>query len=635
LLEKPSPAPGYVTAGKPFEAEGRGFESLWAHLANPELEWLEKTYRPNEPQLTVRAVLLGMVIGAVMCLSNLYVVLKTGWSIGVTVVSCIVGWAVLSGLKVLRFTKKPLGQLENNAIGDVASAAGYMTGGGNMAALPALVMLTGIMPNAWVVVLWFAGIAVLGVFAAIPIKRQLINQEQLPFPTGTATAETIRALHAKDERGAQQARWLGIAGLSGALIAWFRDANLSWMPFRIPSTFGPTLLLKGKPLSEWTLAVEGSTLMLGAGALMSFRAGWSLLLGAGLSFGLIAPAMYDAGVITSVGYKPIVGWTVWMGAAVLVSSGLTSFAFQWKSVVRSVTELMKLLRPKRATDAEDPLAAIEAPASWFPIGFLVFGPPVVFLGWYAFDIPLWAGAIALPLSVLMGVIAARVTGETDVTPTKALGPVTQLIFAVLLPKALVPNIMSANITGGVGLHAADLLTDLKSGYLLGARPRQQLIGQLFGVIAGSLAVVPAFMLLVPSPDVLGSKEFPAPAALVWANVSKMLVAGIDALHPTARWAALVGVVVGTLLAILEVKVPKKAKAWVPSPSGLGIAMVIPAYNSIMMFVGAALAEWYRRKKGDQTSAAVVVPVASGFIAGESLMGILVKMLVAFGVMPKG
>ncbi len=604
-------------------------------MANPEVEWLEKTYRPNEPQLTVRAILLGMLIGAVMCLSNLYVVLKTGWSIGVTVVSCIIAWAALSGVKALHLTKRPLGQLENNAMGDVASAAGYMTGGGNMAALPALVMLTGTRPDAWILILWFAGIAALGVFAAIPIKRQLINQEQLPFPTGTATAETIRALHAKDEGGAKQARWLGIAGVSGAIIAWFRDANLSWMPFRIPGTFSLPISLKGKPLSEWTLALEGSALMLGAGALMSFRTGWSLLLGAGLTFGVIAPAMYEAGVITDVGYKPIVSWTVWMGAAVLVSSGLTSFAFQWKSVVKSVTELMKLLRPKKATDVADPLEAIEAPASWFPIGFLIFGPPVVFLGWYAFDIPLWAGAIALPLSVLMGVIAARVTGETDVTPTKALGPVTQLIFAVLLPKALVPNIMSANITGGVGLHAADLLTDLKSGYLLGARPRQQLIAQLFGVVAGSLAVVPAFMILVPSPDVLGSKEFPAPGALVWANVSKMLVAGIDALHPTARWAALIGLIVGTTLAILEVKVPKKAKAWVPSPSGLGIAMVIPAYNSIMMFIGSAVAEWYRRKKGDKDSAAVTVPVASGFIAGESLLGILVKMLVAFGVMPKG
>ena len=73
------------------------------------------------------------------------------------------------------------------------------------------------------------------------------------------------------------------------------------------------------------------------------------------------------------------------------------------------------------------------------------------------------GDLALPLAVVMGIVAARVTGETDITPTKALGPVTQSIFGALLPGNLPANIMGANVTGGVGLHAADLLTELKTG----------------------------------------------------------------------------------------------------------------------------------------------------------------------------
>jgi OPT family oligopeptide transporter len=601
---------------------------------NAEAEWLEKTFRPNDPQLTVRAVISGMAIGAVMCLSNLYVVLKTGWSIGVPVVSCIIAWSCFSLLRTVGLSRRPLLPLENSTVGAVASAAGYMTGGGNMAALPAFVMLTGHRPEAWVMVAWFTLIAALGVFAAIPIKRQLINQEQLAFPTGIAAAETIRALHAQGNEGKNQARWLTIASLVGAGIAWARDATVSWMPARIPATFSLPVMLKGKALGDWTVALEGSVLMLGAGGLMSFRTGWSMLLGAVLTFGVLAPQLYEAQIIRDVGFKPIAQWSVWMGAAVLVSSGLTSFAFQWKSAVKSFRELAGLLR-RSPVDTTDPMSAVEVPASWFPVGFLVFGPPLVFLAWYAFDIPLWAGAIALPLAVIMGVIAARVTGETDVTPTKALGPVTQLIYALLLPGAMGPNIMSANVTGGVGLHAADLLTDLKSGYLLGARPRQRLIGQLFGVCAGALAVVPAFNLLVPTPEVLGSKEFPAPSALVWANVSKMLIDGFAGLPVSARWAALLGAFVGLGLAVLEVKSPKRLKPFIPSPSGLGIAMVIPAYNSIMMFVGASVAEWFRRRRGERQASEVTSPVASGFIAGESLMGIAVKMLVAFGVMPKG
>lgn len=94
---------------------------------DPEHVWLRDVYRPNERQLTVRAVLAGMVIGGVMCLSNLYVVLKTGWSLGVTVTACILAFATFRLLSALKLTRGHFSVLENNAMGSVASAAGYMT----------------------------------------------------------------------------------------------------------------------------------------------------------------------------------------------------------------------------------------------------------------------------------------------------------------------------------------------------------------------------------------------------------------------------------------------------------------------------------------------------------------------------
>jgi OPT family oligopeptide transporter len=599
-----------------------------------EEKWLAEVYRPHEPQLTVRAVVTGMLLGMVMCLSNLYVVLKTGWSVGVTVTACIMAYAVFALLRAVRLTKSEFGILENNAMGSVASAAGYMTGGGNLAAFAALVMLTGIRPEAMLMVFWFAGIAALGVFAAIPIKRQLINQEQLAFPTGTATAETLKALHTHGEEGSRKAKLLGGASLLGAAIAFLRDANVSWLPFRIPSTIGLPFSIRGRPASDFTLGFEGSLLMVGVGALMSFRTGWSVLLGAVTLYAFIVPELVEAQVITTVNYKSIANWAIWSSAGVLVSSGLMSFAFQWKSVARSVSGLWALWAERGKATTADPMDAVECPPSWFPVGFLVLGPLVVGLAAYLFQIPWWAGLLALPLAVLMGTIAARVTGETDITPTKALGPMTQLIYGALLPKQLVPNIMAANITGGVGLHAADLLTDLKSGYLLGARPRPQFVGQLFGCLAGAAIVVPAFNLLVPDASALGGAEFPAPSAQVWAGVSKMLSEGLASLHPTARWGALIGVVLGIALALAEKFAPKKVQPFVPSASGLGIAMMIPGYNSVMIFVGASIAQWLRSRRGAKAAEGLAIPVASGFIAGESILGIVVKMLVAFGVLAK-
>lgn len=589
-----------------------------------------------QPQLTTRAIVVGMLIGAVMCLSNIYVFFKTGWSMGVTLTACILAWAAFKGLNAAGVSKAPLGMLENNALTTVASGAGYMTGGGNMAAFGALLMVTTVRPPSVPLIAWFAVIAALGVFAAIPIKRQLIDEEQLPFPTGTATAETLRSIHGEDAggdvEGSKKAKALAWAAGFGALVAFFRDAKAPWMPFNLPSAISLPVTLAGHALKDWTLLLKTEVVLFAAGALMSFRTGWSLLLGGGLTYAVLAPALLANGAITGTGYKAIVAWTLWPGAAVLVGSGLTTFALDYKSVLKSLSGLTAMLPwgKKTAAPVEDPE---ECPGWWFPVGFLALSPVVIFLMGWLFQIPFWAGLIAVPLAVLMGFIAARVTGETDVTPTKALGPVTQLIFGIITPGNISGNIMSANVTGGIGLHSADLLTTLKTGKLLGASARQQARAQLFGVLAGAAVVVPAFNLIIPDPSVLGGDDWPAPSCLVWAGVSKAFSNGIGALPESARLAVFVGLALGVVLALMERLTPKHLKAWIPSPSGIGIAMVIPGSNAVAMFIGSAVAEWMRKKR-PLLAERLVVPVSSGLIAGESLMGILLALLMFAGLLSR-
>ncbi len=599
-----------------------------SNVDHTEAHWLANIYKPNEPNLTVRAVVVGMLIGAVMCLSNIYVFFKTGWSMGVTLTACILAFATFQGLARLGITKKPLGVLENNALTTVASGAGYMTAGGNMAAFGALMMVTDIRPSALPMVAWFAVIAALGVFAAIPIKRQLINREGLAFPTGRATAETIASIHdAAAGGGTGKAKALAYAALFGAALTWLRDA---WKV--IPATVALPVNLAGHALKDWTLALKSEVVLLGGGALMSFKTGWSLLLGVILTYVALAPALVASGEVKEVTYKAIVAWTLWPGASILVAAGITSFALDWRSVARSFSGLGSMFGKKAESEATG-MDAVECPDSWFPLGFLVLGPVVVLLMSLLFQIPWWAGAVAVPLAVVMGLIAARVTGETDVTPTKALGPVTQLIFGVMTPGNLSGNIMSANVTGGIGLHAADLLTTMKTGWLLGARPRHQTYAQLFGVVAGAAIVVPAFNLIIPDPSALGGEVWPAPSCVVWAGVSKAFAGGLSALPPSAQSAVMVGLLLGVALALLEKYAPKKLRAYVPSPSGVGIAMVVPGSNGLAMFLGAAAAEALRRKNPDAAER-WVVPVASGLIAGESVMGIVVALLTVMGVLAK-
>lgn len=603
----------------------------------PEKYWREHIYRPGVPQLTIRAVLIGMAIGAVMCLSNLYVFFKTGWSMGVTITAAILSFAVFQLLRAARVARQPLTALENNALITVSSGAGYMTGGGNMAAFGALLMVTTLRPDPTAMIFWFGAIAALGVFTAIPIKRQLVNLEGLAFPTGKATAETLHAIHGAVDgsggEGVQQARALGVGALVAAALAWFRDAKAAWMPFNVPGQFPLGLQIAGRPAADWTLALKSELVLFGAGALMSFRTGWSLLLGGVLTYAFLAPALVAKGAVAAVSYKAIVGWTVWPGAAILVASGLTSFALDWKSIARSFTAIGAIFTKRKPGEDGDPMDAIECPGWWFPAGFVLLGPVVVVLMTILFQIPWWAGIIAVPLAVVMGFVAARVTGETDVTPTKALGPVTQLFYGVITPGNLSGNIMSANVTGGIGLHAADLLTTLKTGWLLGASPRVQFYAQLFGVLAGAAVVVPAFNILIPDPTVLGSDAWPAPSCIVWAGVSKAFAGGIGALDALARTGIVTGLLLGVALVLMERFAPKRVRGWVPSPSGIGIAMVVPGSNAIAMFLGAFGALLVGRFNPG-LARKYVVPVSSGLIAGESLMGVAIAMLLVSGALGK-
>ncbi|HEY5950863.1 MAG TPA: OPT family oligopeptide transporter [Kofleriaceae bacterium] len=610
---------------------------------DPETVWLRDVYRPNAVNLTVRAVIGGMLIGCVMCVSNIYVFFKTGWSMGVTITACILAFAVFKGIESIAGKRRgggELGILENNALTTVASGAGYMTGGGNMAAFGALLMVTSVRPPQVPMVLWFAVIAALGVFAAIPIKRQLINKEGLAFPTGTATAETLRSIHGENVPTGEDrvpraqighvdapapsnaAKALALAAGFGALLAVIRDVVKLVKP-----AYSLPFAIHGHPLIQWTLALKTEVVLIGAGALMSFRTGWSVLVGGILTYGVMAPSLLDRGLIKAVSYKAIVEWTVWPGAAVLVGAGLTSFALDYKSLARAFTGLGQIVRRRKQGPAEG-ISAVESPEWWFPAGFMVLTPIVVVLMSYLFQIPVWAAILAVPLAVLMGFVAARVTGETDVTPTKALGPVTQMMFGAITPGNLSGNIMSANVTGGVGLHAADLLTTLKTGWLLGAKPRHQLYAQLFGVLTGAFIVVPAFNLIIPDPAMLGSDAWPAPSCLIWAGVSKAFAGGIDNLGDEARMAIAIGLGLGITLALLEKLAPKRMRAFVPSPYGLGIAMVVPGSNCIAMFIGAVIGEVARRRNQGH----LVVPVASGLIAGESLMGVAIALMIAGGVL---
>ena len=212
--------------------------------------WLDTVYQGDDAvQLTPRAVLTGMVIGGVMSISNLYVGLKTGWGLGVTITSCILAFAVFKFLEAIvpAYRGRPFTILENYTMSSAASAAGYMSSAGLVSALPALYLTTGRLMQWWEIMLWLGAISMLGVFMAIPLKRQLINIDQLPFPSGIATAETLRSMHSEGGAAVVKARSL----FAAAIVAF------SYSTYSLAMMCGKTFL-HGAPIAAGLLPTRMS-----------------------------------------------------------------------------------------------------------------------------------------------------------------------------------------------------------------------------------------------------------------------------------------------------------------------------------------------------------------------------------------
>jgi OPT oligopeptide transporter protein len=189
-----------------------------------EQQWYEQVYRgrgDSMAQLTWRSVLIGSCLGGVLSLTNLYIGLKAGWGFGVAITASILSYAIWTSLLKVGLARTPMTILENNCMQSTASSAGYSTGGTLISAFAAYIIINHQSISVPLMLAWVFFIAVLGVTMAIPMKRQMINIEQLRFPSGIAAAETLRALHVKSSQGLRAAKALGLAGLIAALDkAW-------------------------------------------------------------------------------------------------------------------------------------------------------------------------------------------------------------------------------------------------------------------------------------------------------------------------------------------------------------------------------------------------------------------------------
>ena len=630
--------------------------------------WYTSAYQGDRvPQLTVRAVLTGAVIGMLMSVGNLYMSLKIGLVFGVAITSCVLSYLAWSLLRAGSGGR--LGQLsilENNCMQSTASAAGFSTCATFWVPFAAMLMLDPEHRHApwWLVAAFTFTTGSMGVFLAIPVKRVLINYGQLPFPSGTAAAVTLRSLYGHGGEALKKAYALVIALAAGVISGVLTTAEdqlaalgrfFAWMRINLFDVHFSDQLpaqgfaqIAGKPLVGF--GFEPGVVMIGVGMIIGSRVSLSMLAASAALYVFIAPWLHgldaaNAGVAGYVVSIPAVGggamfhpvrWALWGGASTLVFASLTSLALQWRTVGRAFTMLRRARVQRPQSELENAMASIEVPGSWMIAGMIPIGIAMVAIQFIAFGVAWWAGLIAVAMCFVLSLVVSRAVGETDLQPVGAMGKVMQLLFALISPPgaagvqaSVLQNVMSAGIAAGSAEASAELLSDFKTGYLLGANPRRQFLAQFAGVFFGTLVCVPAWYLMVP--NIAALEKYPVPAAQVWVAVARALTGGLNSLPPSVLYAILVGAAVGLLLPLLEKAFPK-ARGYLPSATGLGLGWVVPFSVTLSFAIGAILVSVWRRISPD-TQETYSIPVASGLIAGESMIKAILAMLAtAVGLM---
>ncbi|HEY0839049.1 MAG TPA: OPT family oligopeptide transporter [Vulgatibacter sp.] len=599
--------------------------------ARSELHLVAQPVDFSTPQLTVRAVGTGMVIGGVLSLCNIYAGLKVGWGFNMSITAALLGFGFWKATEI--FGVRPFGMLENNVNQTAASSAAAISSAGLVAPIPALTLLTGQVLSWGALVLWTFSVCLVGIAVAVGLRRQMIEVDKLPFPSGVASATTLKEMYSKGKEAMQRVSMLlgggVVAALSKVAVDLWKIPRLA-LPGSLAAAPGGALAQKGlagASLKNLTFALDPSLLMVGVGGLIGIRASASLALGAVLAWAVVGPMALEKGWATAGGedavwFGPMLTWLLWPGVAMMVTASLTSFAFSWRSIARAFRGA------GRAQSADEDRGDVSPKI--FLAAIAVALVLSVALQWSLFGIGAFVATLGVLLTFVLAIVSGRVSGETGITPVGAMGKVTQLVFGVVAPGQAAPNLMAANVTGGAASQCADLLHDLKTGHLLGAVPRLQAVAQVFGALAGALLGSLGYLVIVRDPSILLTDEWPAPAVAAWKAVAEIFMKGLEAMPAGAMGAMAWAGAAGIVLAVLEKVLPGKARTWVPSPASLGLAFVIPAYNSISMLLGA-VAALIAGKVAPGWAAKFAIVLAAGLIAGESITGVaLAIQKIVFG-----
>ena len=579
------------------------------------------TAEASRPEATVRALVVGCGIGIVLAAGNVYTALKAGFIDGGNITAALLGFVIFSSVKNL--ARRRYGPLENNITQTTAASAAIMSFVVGLPGPVAALDMMGMVPPGWAMAVWGAAAGLLGIAAAIVLRRKLIVDDALPFPTGRATAELIETIHTGREAAMRRA-WL-LAGTAAVAMAitWFREGS----PRLIPQATAFGGAIAGVAVASLTLGMSWSPLLASTGALIGPKAGVSVLLGGAIAWGVLAPRLINAGIVREAAFGPFTAWLAWPALGLLAAGSFLPLLLDPAFLRRSLRDLGALARGRAAGPPNaGPAAGADRPVGSRLLGslFLVSIVTLVLAGRIVFGISPAVSLIAVVLALVLTNVSARATGETDVAPIGPVGMLTQLAFA---GAGAVGSMVTGWASSGASTQASGTLYAFRTGERVGASTRAQVGAQLVGCLLGAAVVVPVYFLLVRSYGI-GTEALPVASAQSWKAMAEAVRGGTAAFPPYAALAGGVGIATGVILTLCA---RTRIGRFVPSPAAIGMGMLVPGSYSLAIFVGA-MAVMVARRVRPGLNESVVLTVAAGGMAGESLMGVIAAALMAAGAL---
>ena len=575
------------------------------------------TYR----ELTPAAMILGIIQGVILNLAFVYAALKLGFSIGGSTVAAITGYAVLRG--VMR-----KGTIIENNINQTIASGINTAGTGVVFTIPALFMLrekwasTGgptLDFSPWPLLVGGVAGAILGVVLIIPLRKQMIDLHRLRFPTGVAVSTILRS----GSTGLDKAKLLLIGFVLAAGWKFLMAANL------VPGVVDEEIGFSFGVIPSYLSPVLYLSLMNFAAGLLSGKGGLPFFAGGILSWWIISPAAVQLDWIpATIGADDMPGYIYSkmlrpLGIGTLIGGALMGVVVAFpaiRSAIRSLAMAAKTAGAGGSKAGSDEMSlkvlvggTIAAIILFFVASMLTPGVTVGQALLSSVVGTIWLG--------LAGLIVAQATGMTDISPMSGMA----LISVTLMMWLLNGNIAAAMVVGvavcvAIG-QGADMMQDLKTGFMIGGRPRQQQIAQ-FAVtwIGAGLALGAIYLLWTNGPD--GKNGFGEGTSLP-APQAGALMGIIDAVSsgnvPVDKYA--MGAGVGALLGAAPM-------------AGLGVlvglAMYLPFSITLGYGIGCLTSIGLQRKFGVGFIEHKIVPLAAGLIVGEAIMGIAYAAWEIFG-----